>query len=134
MATIHKEFEVPAPADAVWAALRDFGAVQRLAPGFVTDCALEEGGAVRVVGFFNGLRVRERLVTLDDTARRIVYTAFGGRTTHHNASVRVVPLADDRCRLVWTTDLLPDTLAPAMAQMMDRGVEAMRSALTPPAR
>ncbi len=134
MATIQKEFEVPASADAVWAALRDFGAVQRLAPGFVTGCVSEDGGAVRVVSFFNGLQVRERLVTLDDAARRIVYTAFGGRTTHHNASVLVVPLADDRCRFVWTTDLLPDTLAPAMAQMMERGAEAMRSALTPPVR
>lgn len=134
MATIQREFEVPAAADAVWAALRDFGALQALAPGFVTGCSLEEAGAVRVVSFFNGLQVRERLVTLDEAARRIVYTAFGGRTTHYNASVVVVPLAADRCRFVWTADFLPDALAPAMAQMMERGAEAMRSALTPPPR
>ena len=134
MATIQREFEVPAAADAVWAALRDFGAVQALAPGFVTGCSLEESGTVRVVSFFNGLQVRERLVTLDEAARRIVYTASGGRTTHHNASVVVLPLAADRCRFLWTTDFLPDALAPAMAQMMERGAQAMRSALTPPPR
>jgi carbon monoxide dehydrogenase subunit G len=134
MATIQREFEVPASADAVWAVLRDFGGVERLARGFVTGCTLEEQGAVRLVTFFNGLQVRERLVSLDDAARRIVYTAFGGRTTHHNAAAQVLPIAADRCRFVWTTDLLPDAIAPAMAQMMDRGAEAMRSALTPPVR
>lgn len=131
MATIQRDFEVPAAAEAVWAALRDFGAVQALAPGFVTGCSLEEEGTVRVVDFFNGLQVRERLVTLDEGARRIVYTAFGGRTTHHNASVVVLALGADRCRFVWTTDFLPDALAPAMEQMMERGAQAMRSALTP---
>ena len=134
MATIHKEFEVPAPADAVWDVLRDFGDLQRLAAGFVTGCSLEEEGAVRLVTFFNGMQARERLVTRDDGARRIVYTAFGGRTTHHNASAQVLPHGADRCRFVWTTDLLPDEMAPAIAQMMQKGAEAMRSALTPPAR
>jgi carbon monoxide dehydrogenase subunit G len=133
MATIQKEFEVPAAADAVWAVLRDFGGLRRLAPGFVTDCKLEEDGAVRLVTFFNGMQVRERLVTLDEGARRIAYSAFGGPATHHNASAQVVPVAADRCRFVWTTDLLPDALAPAIGQMMEKGSEAMRSALTRPA-
>jgi carbon monoxide dehydrogenase subunit G len=131
MATIQKEFEVPASADAVWAVLRDFGQVHRLAPGFVTACSVEEAGAVRLVRFFNGFEVRERLVTLDDAARRIAYAAFGGRTQHHNAVAQVFPLGPARCRFVWTTDLLPDALEPAMEQMMARGAEAMRSALTP---
>ena len=134
MATIQKEFEVPASADAVWQAVRDFGGVQRLAPGFVTACMPEEEGAVRLLTFFNGMQVRERLVTRDDAAKRLVYTAFGGRTQHHNASVQVMALAADRCRFVWTTDLLPDAMQPAMEQMMARGAEVMRSALTPPAR
>lgn len=134
MATIQEEFEVPAPADAVWAVLREFGGLTKLAPGFVAACTLEEEGAVRLVRFVNGMEVRERLVTRDDGARRIVYTAFGGHATHHNASAQVLPLAADRCRFVWTADLLPDALAPAIGQMMQAGAEAMRSALTPATR
>ena len=130
MATIQRDIEVQASADAVWSVLRDFGGLLRLAPGFVTDCRLEEEGTVRLVTFFNGMQVRERLVTLDDTARRIAYAAFGGKTTHHNASAQVIPVAADRCRFVWTTDLLPDALAPAIGQMMEKGSEAMRSALS----
>ena len=130
MATIQRDIEVQASADAVWSVLRDFGGLLRLAPGFVTDCSLEEEGTVRLVTFFNGMQVRERLVTLDDQARRIAYAAIGGRTTHHNASAQVIPVAADRCRFVWTTDLLPDALAPAIGQMMEKGSEAMRSALS----
>ena len=86
MASIVQEFEVPAPASRVWALLRDFGGVDRLAAGFVTACALEEEGQLRLVTFFNGMQVRERLVASDDVRMRIAYSAFGGPTTHHNAS------------------------------------------------
>jgi hypothetical protein len=131
MATIQKAFEVPAAADAVWAAVRDFGGLTRLAPGFVGACAVEEGGAVRRVTFANGMEVRERLVTLDDAARRLAYTVEGGRASHYNGVVLVQALAPGRCRFEWTVDLLPDALAAPIAQMMAQGSEAMRSALTP---
>jgi carbon monoxide dehydrogenase subunit G len=134
MASIVQEFEVPAPAERVWAMLRDFGGIDRLAAGFVTACTLEEEGQVRLLTFFNGMQVRERLVASDDARMRIAYSASGGRATHHNASAQVIPEGPDRCRFVWTTDLLPDAVAPAIAQMMERGVQAMRSVLTAPAR
>jgi carbon monoxide dehydrogenase subunit G len=132
MASIQKEFEVPASADEVWAALRDFGALhEKLATGFVTACSLEEEGAVRLITFANGMQVRERLVTVDDAARRIVYTASGGRATHHNASAQVFALGPQRCRFVWITDLLPDAMAPAIEQMMASAAMAMQARLTP---
>ena len=54
-------------------ALRDFGAVhQRVAPGFVTATRLD--GDDRVVTFFTGAEARERLVSVDDARRRLVYT------------------------------------------------------------
>jgi carbon monoxide dehydrogenase subunit G len=134
MASIVQEFEVPAPAERVWAMLRDFGGIDRLAAGFVTACTLEEEGQVRLLTFFNGMQVRERLVASDEARMRIAYSASGGRATHHNASAQVIPEGPDRCRFVWTTDLLPDAVAPAIAQMMERGVQAMRSVLTAPAR
>src|SRR4051812_38230632 len=107
MATIRQEFEVPAAAGTVWQALRDFGAVDRLAAGFVTACSLEEEGAVRRITLFNGMEVRERLVAVDDEACRIVYTAQGGRASHHNASAQVIAIGPQRCRFIWITDLLP---------------------------
>ena len=132
MATIQQEFEVPAAAEEVWAALRDFGAVhEKLATGFVTACVLEEEGAVRRITFANGVQARERLVTLDDAARRIVYSSAGERLSHHNASAQVLPLGPGRCRFVWITDLLPDAAAPVIGQMMEAGARAMQARLTP---
>src|SRR2546423_5859713 len=130
MASIRKEFVVRCTPEQVWAALRDFGEVHRkLAMGFVTACSLEEGGAVRLVTFGNGMQVRERLVALDDAQRRIVYTAQGGRASHHNASAQAIDAGDGTTRFVWITDLLPDAIAPAIEGMMDAGAKAMRATL-----
>jgi hypothetical protein len=71
MATLRKEIPVAASAESVWHALRNFGQVHtRVAPGFLTDLRMEGGD--RIVTFFNGLVARERLVTLDDAACRLV--------------------------------------------------------------
>jgi carbon monoxide dehydrogenase subunit G len=130
MASIRREFVVRSSPAQVWAALRDFGALDRkLAAGFVTACSLEEDGAVRLVTFGNGMQVRERLVAVDDAQRRIVYTAQGGRATHHNASAQVIDAGDGTTRFIWITDLLPDAVAPAVEGMMDAGAKAMRATL-----
>jgi carbon monoxide dehydrogenase subunit G len=130
MASICKEFIVRAAPDKVWDALRDFGAVdRRLAAGFVTGSTLEEDGAVRAITFANGMQVRERLVAIDEARRRVVYTAQGGRASHHNASAQVLDAGDGTTRFVWVTDMLPDAMATAVEQMMDAGVRAMTACL-----
>jgi hypothetical protein len=130
MATLRKRFDVAAAPAAAWDAVADFGALhQRLVPGFVTACELQEGGAVRAITFANGLQARERLVTREASARRLVYTVEGGRATHYNAVVEVQDGPAGGSTLVWTVDLLPDALAPAIDGMLDAGVAAMRKAL-----
>src|SRR5215468_4218589 len=130
MASIHREIVIEARPDRVWDALRDVGAVHmRLAPGFVTDVKLEEGA--RVVTFGNGRVARERIVTVDDTARRLVWSVVGGAggaMTHHNASAQVFS-DGDACRFVWIADLLPDELAPTIAGMIEHGLAAIRKHL-----
>lgn len=129
MASIRREFVVGVPPEKVWNAVAAFGDVDKvLARGFVVECTLMEDGAVRALAFANGLRARERLVTMDPASRRLVYAAEGGRTTHHNACLALYPDAAGT-RLVWTTDLLPNALEPAIAQMMDAGAAAMKATL-----
>ena len=127
MASIHREILIDAHPDVVWDAVRDVGAIHtRLAPGFVTDVRLEDGA--RVVTFGNGLVVRELIVDRDDNARRLVWSAVGGRMTHHNASAQV--FADGRgSRFVWIADLLPNELAPDVAAMMDQGLTVIQRTL-----
>jgi Polyketide cyclase / dehydrase and lipid transport len=130
MATIYKEFLVNADVAQVWDALRDFGAVHtRLAPGFVTDCRLEEGA--RVITFANGAVARELFVGIDEAARRLSYTVVGSKATHHNASAQVFAGGQGRTRFVWITDVLPDALAPYVDAMMTHGGEVMKKTLGP---
>lgn len=134
MASIHRDILIDAPAAALWDAMRDVGALHtRLVPGFVTHCEMD-GDAARQLRFANSVEAREVIVTVDDTARRIVWSAAGGRLTHHNASAQAFDEGDGRCRVVWIADLLPDAMAPAIAGMIEAGLKAMKAhAESPPA-
>jgi carbon monoxide dehydrogenase subunit G len=128
MATIRKEIKVKAKAEQVWDMMRDVGALHtRLVPGFVVDTKLESGA--RVVTFANGRVVRERIVTIDDDARRLVWSATGDLLTHHNASAQVLEDPDGHSRIIWVADLLPDSAAGTINQMMEHGMTAMQTAL-----
>jgi hypothetical protein len=129
MASIRKEFAIDAPAPEVWDALRDFGAVHtRLAPGFVTDCKLEDDA--RIVTFANGTVARELFVDCDDERRRLVYAIISERLKQHSASAQVIPDGETRCHFVWITDVLPHEIAPYVNVQMDAGVAAMQKALS----
>lgn len=128
MASIRTETVIDASPEDVWAALRDWGAVhQRLVPGFVTDARLD--GPDRIVTFFNGTVVRERLVDLDDDARRLVWSVVEGPYTHHNGSAQVLAESDDRARFVWIADLLPNELEARTAELMERGTSVVKKTL-----
>ncbi|MGD9879384.1 MAG: SRPBCC family protein [Reyranella sp.] len=127
MATLKREILVTGAAAPVWQKLRAFDQVHtKVAPGFLTDLRMDKGD--RVLTFFNGMVARERLVTLDDDNRRLVYAVVDGQPSHYNAAVQVFPEGSGS-RVVWTIDLLPEELAPVIGGMMDAAVETMGKAL-----
>lgn len=130
MASIHREIPLTASAEQVWDVVRDVGAVHtRFAPGFVVDTVMEEGA--RVVTFANGLVAREVIVAVDESARRLAYSARSERLEHHNASFQV--LADGSgSRLVWIADVLPHAAGATVGAMMDEGAKAVAAAFAPP--
>jgi hypothetical protein len=68
--------------------------------------------------------VRERLVTLDDVRRRFVYSVVESplELTHHQGSVEAVEdPAGNGCRVVWTTDYLPEEFSPIVESLMSEG-------------
>ena len=128
MASIRKEIEVAAAPEQVWDALRDVGRIhERLVKGFVSDCRLE--GDVREVTFGNGMTVREQIVDIDDTHRRVAWSAQGEPFSHYNASVQAFDEGAGRTRLVWVADLLPHELKDSIASMIDQGLAAMKQTL-----
>jgi hypothetical protein len=128
MASIRREVLIDVSADDLWAAVRDVGALHtRLVTGFVTDCRME--GNARIVTFANGIVAKELIVDVNDKDRRLVWSASGGRLSHHNASSQVFAEGPGRCRLVWIADLLPDEMAPAITGMIEQGIAAMKQTL-----
>ena len=136
MASVQRTIDLSVPADQAWDAVRDIGAVdRRLVPGVLTDARLEDDGDVRVVTFATGAVVHERVVDVDNVARRFVYTVVDSPFAfrHHQASMEVLPTGQANCRIVWTSDLLPDELAGPVGDLMDQGADAMRHVLQPEA-
>jgi hypothetical protein len=125
MASIYKDIPLDAGPDDIWAAVRDYGAVHlRVAPGFVTDCKLD--GDSRIVTFANGNVAQELLVTIDDGRKRLVYAVIGPRVKQHSASIQIFADGDNRSRMVWIADVLPDEIAPYLDGQMDLGAVAMQ--------
>jgi uncharacterized protein YndB with AHSA1/START domain len=131
MASIRKERTIEAPPERVWDALRDWGALhERLVPGFVVDTQLD--GEDRIVTFFNGVTVRERLISSSDDDRRLVWSIVEGPYAHHNGAAQVLANDDGTTRFVWIADLLPDELAVPTDESMERGVETVKQTLEGP--
>ena len=127
MATIRKEISIHTSVEIVWAAVRDFNAVHRLAPGFIADC--KPDGDARVITFGNGMVARELLVGIDDEQRRLAYAITEGRTTHYNGAMQVFAAGEHQCKAVWTIDLLPNDLAGPVGAMVEMGAAVMKKTL-----
>jgi uncharacterized protein YndB with AHSA1/START domain len=128
MASIRKQVVIDASPEAVWDAVRDWGALhERLVPGFVVDTRLD--GSDRIVTFGNGTVLREILIDLDDETRRLVWSIVDGPYTHHNASAQVFTEDDGRARFVWTADLLPNELAGPTGGAMEQGTNTVKQTL-----
>lgn len=128
MATVRREIVTTASTDAAWDAIRDVGALHtRLVRGFVVDTRLEPGA--RIVTFYNGMVIREPIVTVDDERRRLVWSAEGGPLTHYNGAVEVHPAEGGGSRIVWTADFLPHEAQSTVRPLIEAGMAAMKRTL-----
>jgi uncharacterized protein YndB with AHSA1/START domain len=131
MASIRHNVVIGAPAAVVWDVLRDVGAVhRRLLPGRVADCRIE--GDERVLTFPDGHVVRERIIDVDDDRRRLAYAVVEGArpaVEFHHATFEVQAEGTGASRLIWTTDVMPHSLAEPTRIRMERGAEEMRQTI-----
>jgi Polyketide cyclase / dehydrase and lipid transport len=128
MGTIIHEIEIARSQDLVWDAIRDVGEIhKRLVPGFVTDCKRE--GDWRAVTFANGMTARELIVSVDDEIKRHAWSARSEQLTHHNASVQVFPSGENKCRVVWIADLMPNEAVQPVREMIEQALSVMKHTL-----
>ena len=69
------------------------------------------------------------LVDIDDDVRRLVYAEPGGRFVTRSASVQVFSEGENRTRLVWINDFLPNEFAELIRANMDKAVVVMKQTL-----
>ena len=127
MPTIHLEIIIGAPSEQVWDAVRDVDALHtRLVPGFVaaTEMLPDTTTPTRRVTFVNGMVADEKIVSIDDERRRLVWSIVG--LEHHNGGMQVFD-AVNGTRIAWTADLLPAALVERFAPMMATGLAKMKS-------
>lgn len=129
MASIRVELDIMADAAQVWQVIGDWAdGPARMAPGHVVSSQTTDD--VRVVTFANGFIARERLITRDDEARRIVYALVGDAAPEHdNAVMQVVADGPGRCRLHWSRDVLPDEAAQPLGAAMREASPIIKRAL-----
>jgi carbon monoxide dehydrogenase subunit G len=128
MATVYRETEIARSKAFVWDAIRDVGAIhRRLVPGFVVDCKLE--GDSRVVTFANGMVIREVIVAVDDRTSRHAWSARGKPFTHHNASIQVFSEGEEKSRVAWIADVMPNEVADTVGEMMSQALVVMKQTL-----
>lgn len=127
MASIHHEVFIAVDPDSVWRAAREVDRLHdRLVPGFVsaTEMLDGEGAPVRRVTFVNGVVVDETIVSIDDARRRLVWAikAF----EHHNGVLEIVGVPEGT-QVIWTADLLPDSLVERVSPAMAQGLACMKA-------
>ena len=126
MPSIHHEIFIAVPADKVWDAVRDVGALHtRLVPGFVSMTEMVQGtkAPTRRVTFANGVILDEVIVDCDDQRRRLVWSI---KSVEHHNGVMTVDFADGGSRVTWTADVLPPEMAERFDPSMAAGLAAMK--------
>jgi len=95
---------IPLASDKVWQTLRDFGGLDKWAPGIAGLSLRGAGvGAVRTLIYRDGSRVVERLENLNDGARTLSYTILESTLAveGYAASLTVRDLGTAGCEVEW---------------------------------
>ena len=75
--------------------------------------------------------MRELIVDVDDTARRLVWAAVGGHSRTTMASMQGFDEGEKRSRVVWIADLLPHELAGYVTGLIEQGLGVAKQTLDP---
>lgn len=124
MASVRKDIAVEVGADVAWSVLRQVDQAHKAFAPVLTDCRME--GDARIVTFAGGMVAKELIVDVDDGARRMAYAVVDGAPVHHNASFQVFAEGDGRCRIVWITDVLPNSFLEVAGPLTEAGSAALK--------
>jgi hypothetical protein len=104
MGQVSVKVSMPVAADKVWQTIKDFGGMNKWAPGIADLTLTGQGvGALRTMTFQDGSRVKERLESLNDASRSLTYTILESTlpVEGYIASLTVRDLGPAGCEVEW---------------------------------
>ncbi|MFY0681039.1 MAG: SRPBCC family protein [Thalassovita sp.] len=127
MATISKTIPAASGVQNAWKMVSNIGAVDKLVD-MIQSCELHDD--LRICTLEDGQSIKEKIITVDADAKRLVYTITEGPMPieFHCASV-VVSATEHAAELTWTVDVKPDALAAPLSDMMDAVAASMAQRL-----
>lgn len=121
MAKVYRSTVLNAPADRVWRDLRDFNGLANWHPLIISsriekDAPADKVGCVRNLQFKDGVRIREKLLSLSDYdyAYTTVILDSPMDLREYVATMRLFPVTEgNRCFIEWSADFdcLPEKTA-----------------------
>ena len=123
MGTVRRHAFVDCNADKVWYFV---GAPERLHEWFpITECRVE--GNKRWITLAAGIVFEEDIITLDQDLRRFQYKIVNNSLIKfHLGTVDVIPDGDNRCLVMYSTDMDPEVLALPIAGAASLGLEKVK--------
>lgn len=123
MGTVRRHAFVDCNADKVWSFV---GAPERLHEWFpITECRVE--GNKRWITLAAGIVFEEDIITLDQDLHRFQYKIVNNSLIKfHLGTVDVIPDGDNRCLVMYSTDMDPEVLALPIAGAASLGLEKIK--------
>jgi carbon monoxide dehydrogenase subunit G len=126
-ASVRRQVEIDAPADAAWAVVTRADLLAHWFPGLTS--VVMTTPTVRTITTGMGLTLDEEVLTNDALQRRFQYRITGGFFTEHLASIDVIALGDDRCLVTYASDADPATMAIVLGGVMEGALAALKQQL-----
>ena len=122
MGSVRRHAILGAPAGDVWAFI---GRPEALHEWFPTTSTRVEDDK-RWVTLPSGIVFEEQILLVDNDLRRFQYSIIGNALiTHHVGTVDVIPLADERCIVIYGTDIEPEVLGLAIGAAAGEGLRSL---------
>jgi carbon monoxide dehydrogenase subunit G len=124
--SVRREVDIAVPAERAWAVVTRADLLHLWFPG-IDSCVVD--GDQRTITLRTGITFSETILTNDPLQRRFQYAIRGGFFAEHLASVDVVELGPDRCRVTYASDVQPAVMAVVLGGATLGALEELRRQL-----
>ena len=147
---VTKQVTINAPADRVWATVKNFDSLDKWHPALESDKIVSgknnEVGAERLLTLKGGGTIREKLLAIDDKRYSMRYSILEGvlPVSDYTSTITVVPAGKDRSTVTWTgsfkrkdtsdkpaADANDETATKTMSGVYEAGLDNLKKMMEP---